>query len=145
MNLRHTSILGIAAFGAAAFFGPGIANATATPSDEVVSVTFNKTNGPTAMLATVAACDAAHPYVVLENEYRWNSSRIARRVTYRTGDGKPLDFRETLVPTSRWLSNSDGNFTDTEIFVQLVDSYLTDGHKSVTIFCSSTLEAAHQA
>ncbi|MCD2158056.1 hypothetical protein LQL77_30585 [Rhodococcus cerastii] len=139
MNIRRTAtILGTTTFGAAALLGGGIAQAAPEPAataGDVVAVTFDKPNAPFGLLADVHTCGSAHPYLLLDDAAD-NSSRLARHATYRTGDGTPLAPIEFVIPTKR---NAEGDyFTQAGMWVQV------GGHKSITISCASTLEAAHQ-
>lgn len=88
-------------------------------------------------------CSSTHPYLVMEPT-RNNSSRLFRKVSYRTGDARPLDALEYVIPTTRNF-NPTGDFTSAYIFVQLDDSFAgIRGHKNLTYFCATTPKAANQ-
>ncbi|MCD2158310.1 hypothetical protein LQL77_32240 [Rhodococcus cerastii] len=143
MNLRrHVTIIGAAAIGAASILGSNIVHADTASSSapgRIMYRTFNKSETRFASEGLTYLCDPGYPYLVLD-AVPDNSSKAFRRATYNTGDDKPLNFFEHVIP----LLSENGDFRDAHILVEIKDTKLTSGHGSVTIQCASTLEAAHQ-
>lgn len=106
----------------------------------LIPTTFSTANDGT-YFHTHYQCPDENPFLVLDSVGD-NSSQLFRRVTYNTGNGTHLDFTEFAIPV---LGPSKA-FSAVDIFVQLADSGRVpfEGHKSLTVYCTSTLEAAHQ-
>lgn len=101
-------------------------------------MTFEKPN-QAVYLTGRYQCPVENPYLVLDSA-KDNSSQLFRRTTYNTGDGEHLGLLEYAIP----LTGPLGTFLGVDMTVQLKKLPLFSGHKSFTIYCASTLEAAHQ-
>ncbi|MCD2158153.1 hypothetical protein LQL77_31185 [Rhodococcus cerastii] len=132
-----------------ATFGDGIVSAAPAPeqtsvtqSDGIVSETVYERHWSHWAEGTVK-CDSTHPYLVLDESSN-NASRFFRHATFHTGDNAPLRMDETITPED---TDFGPNFTQAYLHVQVKDvAHWSNraGHNSVTIYCASTLEAAHQ-
>ncbi|MCD2158124.1 hypothetical protein LQL77_31010 [Rhodococcus cerastii] len=139
-----------------AALGGGIAAAAPVPAaaaadDSIISVTIDKASGPFTTFNGIVDCrdegDRAHPYLVLDQDAKGdNESRWARHATFNTGDKRPLGLLEFIAPIAGEFRGDDiraedPDFHAAQFFVKID---MTDGHRSATVHCASTLEAAHQ-
>ncbi|MCD2158180.1 hypothetical protein LQL77_31330 [Rhodococcus cerastii] len=155
MNLtrRHVRLVSTAAAGLSFLaLGSGIASAAPAPAPSAApapsgaapSVIAVRIDTPNSFDSynDVASCDVDHPYLVLDQDANGhNENRMGRHATYHTGDGKNLGLFEHVMP-------GGGAYVPTSEYFgyALVGAHLTGsgGHGSITIYCASAPQVAHQ-